>query len=80
MKQGTAVVLHEVSKLFHGKPVLDGFSASFGAHTYLLTGENGSGKTTILNMIAGVIAPDGGSILINGRAVQDAKETSSFLS
>jgi len=75
MKQGNGVVLQEVSKSFHGRPVLRGISASFDAHTYLLTGENGSGKTTILNMIAGVIAPDGGSILINGRSVHDAKET-----
>ena len=75
MNQRTAVVLQEISKSFHGKPVLQGFSASFGPHIYVLTGANGSGKTTILNMIAGIIAPDGGSISINGRSVRDQKET-----
>lgn len=33
-----------------------------------LLGENGSGKTTLMNMIAGIYYPDGGEILINGKA------------
>ena len=32
-----------------------------------LLGENGSGKTTIMNMLAGIYYPDSGSILINGK-------------
>jgi ABC-type lipoprotein export system ATPase subunit len=32
-----------------------------------LRGESGSGKTTFLNLIAGILAPDEGSILLNGR-------------
>jgi ABC-type lipoprotein export system ATPase subunit len=31
-----------------------------------LRGESGCGKTTFLHLIAGILAPDGGSILING--------------
>jgi ABC-type lipoprotein export system ATPase subunit len=33
-----------------------------------LRGESGSGKTTFLNLIAGILAPDRGSIVIDGRA------------
>ncbi len=37
-----------------------------------LTGPSGAGKTSILNMIAGLIAPDGGSIAIDGQTLFDA--------
>ena len=32
-----------------------------------LRGESGSGKTTFLNLIAGILAPDSGSIVLDGR-------------
>ena len=32
-------------------------------------GENGCGKTTLMNMIAGIYYPDSGRILINGEEV-----------
>ena len=34
-----------------------------------LRGESGSGKTTFLNLIAGILAPDRGSIVLDGREV-----------
>ena len=33
-------------------------------------GENGCGKTTLMNMLAGIYYPDGGKILIGGKEVQ----------
>jgi sodium transport system ATP-binding protein len=44
------------------------FDAADGAITGLL-GANGAGKTTTLGMIGGVVAPDEGSIAIDGRQV-----------
>jgi len=32
-----------------------------------LLGENGSGKSTILNLLAGLLTPDEGEITLNGR-------------
>lgn len=37
----------------------------------VLMGENGAGKSTTLNLIAGLLAPDAGSIRINGATVFD---------
>jgi len=36
-----------------------------------LMGDNGAGKSTILNMVAGLISPDSGSISINGTIICD---------
>src|SRR5208337_202828 len=37
----------------------------------VLMGENGSGKTTVLNLIAGLIKPDKGHISLNGTTIFD---------
>ena len=42
------------------------FALAAGEHR-VLRGESGSGKTTFLNLIAGILAPDGGSIRLDGR-------------
>jgi len=53
--------------------VLDlGISVGEG-ETLALLGANGSGKTTVLNLVAGLLRPDEGRILLNGRTVFDAE-------
>ena len=39
-----------------------------------LRGESGSGKTTFLHLIAGILAPDAGSIMLDGREVASLGE------
>ena len=60
-----------ISKSFRGLKAVA--SASFdvpqGAIVALI-GPNGAGKTTCFNMIAGVFAPDSGSISFEGRSIQ----------
>ena len=41
-------------------------------------GENGCGKTTLMNMIAGIYYPDSGRILINGEEVTIASPRDAF--
>lgn len=48
-------VLHEVSFEAHGGRVLG------------IVGENGSGKSTTMNLIAGVLPRDGGAVLLDGK-------------
>jgi branched-chain amino acid transport system ATP-binding protein len=59
-----------VSKRFRGLVAVDhlGFSVPEGA-IYAVIGPNGAGKTTLFHMIAGVYAPDGGSISFAGERI-----------
>lgn len=52
------------------KTILDGVSLDFndGEQT-IITGHNGSGKTTLAKIIMGIIAPDGGSVILDGEDI-----------
>jgi putative spermidine/putrescine transport system ATP-binding protein len=59
-----------LSKAFGGRTAVAGVTHAFadGAIT-VVVGPNGSGKTTTLWMIAGLLAPDAGSVLVDGADV-----------
>lgn len=65
--QNPAVVL---SDLFHswpdGAPVLSGLTAAFGVGRTGLIGANGTGKSTLLRLIAGELTPTSGTISTRG--------------
>ena len=61
--QGEAVVVEALDKSFGGNHAVRG--VSFTAHPGQITaliGTNGSGKTTVLNMINGFLRPDSGTV------------------
>jgi len=41
--------------------------------TLMLVGDNGCGKTTLLNLVAGLDNPDSGRIVLDGRALYDSE-------
>ncbi len=62
-----------VSKRYGRHTVLDEVSLAIRAGSiHALVGENGAGKSTLMNVIGGVVRPDGGQIRLDGRTVSFA--------
>ncbi len=62
--------IQEIVKKYNGKPVVNHvtFDMNLGEFVSIL-GKSGSGKTTILKMIAGTIEPDSGGIYLLGKEI-----------
>ncbi|HLK75095.1 MAG TPA: sugar ABC transporter ATP-binding protein [Streptosporangiaceae bacterium] len=68
--QGPHVELAGIGKSFGGVRALDGISLTIERGSiHALVGENGAGKSTLGKILAGVIAPDRGQLLIGGEPV-----------
>ena len=62
------LAVHGLTKAYGPHRVLDVAEFSLGAGAQAaLRGESGSGKTTFLHLIAGILAPDAGRIELEGR-------------
>jgi len=66
-----------VSLSFENKKVIDGFTFTFeDKKTYAIMGESGIGKTTLLNIIAGLLKVDSGSVSTDSASVAYAFQDS----
>src|SRR5205807_9052003 len=65
-----ATEFQDLRKAFDGRPVLDGFTlrASDGATTVIM-GYSGTGKSVALKHVVGLLQPDAGDVIVDGRAV-----------
>jgi branched-chain amino acid transport system ATP-binding protein len=67
---GARLELSGIGKSFRGLRAVHAVSFSVPAGAiHALIGPNGAGKTTIFNMIAGVFAPDAGSVSLDGKLI-----------
>jgi len=68
------IELHEVHKRFGEQVVLDGvdFTVEEG-ETVALLGESGTGKSVLLKHINGLLHPDAGSVIVDGKNVPSLK-------
>ncbi len=61
--------VRNVSKSFHKNRAVASVSFEADQGIFGLLGANGSGKTTLLRMIAGILSPDEGQVLFDGKPV-----------
>jgi len=71
MSKQNAIQLSGVSKTFDGFKALSDadFTAKWG-EVHALLGENGAGKSSLMNIVAGLYGPEGGSLFIDDNPVK----------
>lgn len=68
----TILTVNCVTKRFGGLVAVNNLSFDIAAHEMVgIIGPNGSGKTTVLNMISGAFKPSEGRISLKGRTISD---------
>lgn len=62
------IEVKKITKSFDGKTILHGIDASFyDGKTNLIIGQSGSGKTVLMKSLVGLLRPENGEILFDGR-------------
>src|SRR5271156_2119597 len=71
---GTHITIRGMTKYFAGWPLYENFDLNIPKHKIVsVFGPNGCGKSTLINMIAGLIPIDAGQILFDGKSLRDTK-------
>lgn len=74
------LVTQNISKAFDGKSVIQDISVTL--HTgelVCLLGVSGVGKTTLFNIISGIMKPDSGVVLLNGQNITETAGKISYM-
>jgi branched-chain amino acid transport system ATP-binding protein len=73
MADDIALTIRNTTKAFSGLVAVDDLSFDLAAHEVLgLIGPNGSGKTTVINLISGALKPSSGGIGLHGEEIAGA--------
>lgn len=68
------IELKKINKSFEGKKVLDDMSLSVKkGETMVIIGSSGCGKSVTLKHINGILMPDEGEVIVDGKAVHELK-------
>lgn len=71
---GTHITIRGLTKYFAGAPLYENFDVDFPKGAIVsIFGPNGCGKSTLINMIAGLIPIDSGQILFDGKSLRETK-------
>ena len=74
-KNNQSLKIINVSKNFDDLKAVDNFNGElFPNEIFCLLGHNGTGKSTLINMISGIFNPDQGDILLNGKSLVTNKD------
>ena len=61
------LTLERLSKQFKNRIAVENVNAEMTEGIYGFLGANGAGKTTVMQMICGIVAPTSGEVKINGK-------------
>jgi NitT/TauT family transport system ATP-binding protein len=71
---GTHITIRGLTKYFAGWPLYENFDLNIPKNKIVsVFGPNGCGKSTLINMIAGLIPIDAGQILFDGKSLAETK-------
>jgi NitT/TauT family transport system ATP-binding protein len=71
---GTHITVRGLKKAFNGNPVYVGFDIDLPKGKIVsVFGPNGCGKSTFINMIAGLMPIDGGQVLFEGKTIAETR-------
>jgi len=71
---GTHITIRGLTKYFAGWPLYENFDLNIPKQSIVsVFGPNGCGKSTLINMIAGLIPIDSGEILFDGKSLAETK-------
>jgi general nucleoside transport system ATP-binding protein len=71
MTHDSVLALRDISKRFGAVKALSDIDLDFGAgEVHALLGENGAGKSTMMNIVYGLLMPDAGTIWFDGAPVR----------
>ncbi len=72
-QSGSVLAVNGVTKRFGGLVAVDKVSFNVSEHEMIgIIGPNGSGKTTMMNMISGAFKPSAGTIALKGARISEA--------
>jgi NitT/TauT family transport system ATP-binding protein len=68
------ITIRGLSKRFQGAVIYDGFDFDIPRGEFLsIFGPNGCGKSTLINIVAGLIPADAGTVLFGGKTLKETK-------
>ena len=79
LSRQTFITIRGLSKSFNGTVVYDSFDLDLPQGEFIsIFGPNGCGKSTLTNMISGLLPLDAGQVLFDGQTIQETRRSYVF--
>lgn len=61
--------IENISKSYRGRDALKNFNVELSEGVHALLGPNGAGKSTLMRIVAGILRPSAGRVLVDGEDI-----------